>query len=92
MGALLPCYWINWRVGKTLVERGSPDPLYQRWIDTYASEEFGAIVSEVLQLTDRIGANLGVEERERMRQHFLTGARYEWMFWEMGYRQQRWPI
>jgi thiaminase/transcriptional activator TenA len=92
VAALLPCYWIYWQVGRTLVEKGSADPLYQRWIDTYGGEEFGAIVSEVLALTDRIGADLGAGERERMRRHFLTTARYEWMFWEMGYRRERWPI
>jgi thiaminase/transcriptional activator TenA len=92
VAALLPCYWIYWQVGRTLLEQGSPDPLYQRWIDTYGGEEFGAIVSEVLALTDRVGADLGAGERERMRRHFLTSARYEWMFWEMGYREERWPI
>ena len=92
LGALLSCYWIYWQVGKTLLEQGSPDPLYQRWIDTYGGEEFAAVVSEVLALTDRVGADLGAGERERMRHHFLTTARYEWMFWEMGYRRERWPI
>ena len=92
LAALLPCYWIYWQVGKTLLERGSPNPLYQRWIDTYGGEAFGAVASDVLALTDRIGADLGAGERERMRHHFLTTARYEWMFWEMGYRQERWPI
>ena len=42
VAALLPCYWIYWEVGKTLERAGSPDPLYARWIGTYASEEFGA--------------------------------------------------
>jgi thiaminase/transcriptional activator TenA len=92
LGALLPCYWIYWQVGKELLEHGSPDPLYQRWIDTYGGEEFGAVVSEVLTLTDRLGVDLGAGERERMRQHFLATARYEWMFWDMGYRRERWPI
>jgi thiaminase (transcriptional activator TenA) len=92
VAVLLPCYWIYWQVGRTLLEKGSPDPLYQRWIDTYGGEEFGAVVSEVLALTDRVGVDLGAGERERMRHHFLTTARYEWMFWEMGYRQERWPI
>ncbi len=92
VATLLPCYWIYWQVGRRLLDTGSPNPLYQRWIDTYGGEEFGAIVSEVLALTDRIGADLGAGDRERMRRHFLTTARYEWMFWEMGYRQERWPI
>jgi hypothetical protein len=49
MAALLPCYWIYWEVGKELERRGSPDPLYTRWIGTYASGEFGALVEAVLE-------------------------------------------
>src|ERR1700675_636316 len=52
VAALLPCYWIYWEVGKTLERAGSPDPLYARWIGTYASEEFGAVVRAVLACTD----------------------------------------
>jgi thiaminase/transcriptional activator TenA len=92
LAALLPCYWIYQRVGGALLERGSPDPLYRRWIDTYGGEEFAVVVAEVLASTDRLGAEVGVRERERMRQRFQTSARYEWMFWEMGYRQEHWPI
>ena len=44
LGALLPCYWIYWEVGYQLRERGSPDPLYQRWIATYGGEEYGPYV------------------------------------------------
>jgi thiaminase/transcriptional activator TenA len=92
LAALLPCYWIYWKVGKALLAKGSPDPLYQRWIDTYGGEEFARVVTEVHRLTDRIGADLTDSERERMKRHFATTSRYEWMFWEMGYQQERWPI
>jgi thiaminase/transcriptional activator TenA len=27
-----------------------------------------------------------------MRRHFVTTSRYEWMFWEMGYQRERWPV
>ena len=47
LAALLPCYWIYWEVGKELERAGSPDPLYARWIGTYASEEFGSLVRAV---------------------------------------------
>ncbi len=92
VAALLPCYWIYWEVGKALEARGSPDPLYARWIRTYASEEFAEIVRAVLDLTDRLAPALGEPEREAMRRHFLTTSRYEWMFWEMAYRLESWPI
>ena len=92
IGAVLPCYWIYWEVGKELRRRGSPDPRYQRWIDTYGGEEFGAAVRAVLAVTDELGPVLAPRERERVHQHFRVTSRYEWMFWDMGYRKQTWPI
>jgi thiaminase/transcriptional activator TenA len=92
LGALLPCYWIYWEVGKQLRGRGSPDMLYRRWIETYGGEEYAAIVKAVLALTDRVGENLSTSERNSVLGHFQTTARYEWMFWDMGHRQQQWPI
>jgi thiaminase (transcriptional activator TenA) len=92
IGAVLPCYWIYWEVGKELQRRGSPDPRYQRWIDTYGGAEFGAAVRAVLAVADELGPVLAPRERERMHQHFRVTSRYEWMFWDMGYRKQTWPI
>jgi thiaminase/transcriptional activator TenA len=92
LGAVLPCYWIYWEVGKALLERGSPDPLYQRWIDTYGGEPFAAIVRAVLDLTDRVGGQLADGESERMARHCVQTSRYEWMFWNMGYHLEAWPI
>jgi thiaminase/transcriptional activator TenA len=92
IAALLPCYWIYWEVGKELERAGSPDALYARWIGTYASEEFGGVVCAVLDATERTAARVGDAERETMRRHFVTTSRYEWMFWEMGYRRESWPL
>jgi len=92
IAALLPCYWIYWEVGKALERAGSPDPLYARWIGTYASDAFGDAVRGVLAATDAVAAAVGAAEREAMGQHFVTTSRYEWMFWEMGYRRERWPV
>ena len=92
LGAVLPCYWIYWEVGKELLGRGSPDPLYQRWIDTYGGEEFAAVVRQVLALADRIGPGLSRAERERLQAHFVLTSRYEWMFWDMAWRQEAWPV
>jgi thiaminase/transcriptional activator TenA len=92
LGAVLPCYWIYWEVGKALRERGSPDPLYGRWIDTYGGEEFGEIVRAVIKLTDRLGPQLSDAERRRMDERFKVTSRYEWMFWDSGWRREAWPI
>jgi thiaminase/transcriptional activator TenA len=92
LAALLPCYWIYWEVGKALERKGSPSELYRRWIATYASAEFGTLVSAVLEAADQTAERLRPDELDAMRRHFITTSRYEWMFWEMGYRREQWPL
>ena len=92
VGAVLPCYWIYWEVGQELLRRGSPDPRYQQWIDMYGSEEFGEVVQAVIDVTDAMGPGLGAAERDRVHRHFRITSRYEWMFWDMGYRKEAWPV
>lgn len=91
LAALLPCYWIYWEVGKELERAGSADPLYKRWIGTYASEEFGSVVRAVLSASDQVADGLRPGEREAMKAHFVATSRYEWMFWDMGLRREAWP-
>jgi thiaminase (transcriptional activator TenA) len=92
VGAVLPCYWIYARVGEALLAAGSPDPLYARWIAMYGGPAFQAVVDAVLAETDRVGATLADVELGRMREHFTTTSRYEWMFWDAGWRREEWPV
>ncbi|HEY2203868.1 MAG TPA: thiaminase II [Pseudonocardia sp.] len=92
LGAVLPCYWIYARVGEALLDRSSPDPLYARWIAMYGGEDYRSVVDAVLALTDRVGAELSPVELGRVVGHFTTTSRYEWMFWDAGFRRETWPI
>jgi len=75
-----------------ICQHGSPNPLYQRWIDTYASEAFGGVVREVPAMTDSVAETLTDAQRAAMQAHFVMTSRYEWMFWDMGYRQEAWAV
>lgn len=92
LSSVLPCYWIYLEVGKELGRRGSPNPLFQRWVDTYGSADFETAVTSVLALADRLGQRLGVDERDRCRDRFVQASRYEWMFWDAAWREEGWPI
>ena len=87
VAAVLPCYWIYREVGRELARKGSPDPRYQRWIDTYADEAFDALVEEVLAVTDA----LPVTDEQLLHDRFATAARFEWMFWDAAWRREQWP-
>jgi thiaminase/transcriptional activator TenA len=92
LSAALPCYWIYLEVGKALAREGSPNRLYQRWIDNYGSADYERTVEAVLGIMDESAKEEGTAARSRMIRHFVTTSRYEWMFWDMGYRQEAWPV
>ena len=92
VAAVLPCYWIYWEVGKELLRLGSPDPRYQRWISAYAAPEYGEVVASVIAEVDRVAPTVSDAERDLMSRHFVTTSRYEWMFWEAGFRRESWPV
>lgn len=92
LGAILPCYWIYHEVGKELQKSGSPHPLYQQWIATYGGEEFGEIVQAVLEIVDRQLSRLNLEQKAAVESHFIQASRLEFLFWDMGYHRQGWPV
>jgi thiaminase (transcriptional activator TenA) len=92
LGGLLPCYWVYWEVGKELELKGSPEPLFQRWIATYSSAEFAGVTRAMIDATDLTAAGLLPGELDAMRRCFVITSRYEWMFWDMAWRRESWPV
>jgi thiaminase/transcriptional activator TenA len=88
--ALLPCMWGYAELGQALAAQGrSPDDRYARWVDMYASAEFGELADWCRALVDRLGAALAEGGRARLERAFLTSSRYELAFWEMAWSRQR---
>jgi thiaminase/transcriptional activator TenA len=92
LAGVVPCFWIYAEVGKNLKEAGSPNPVYQRWIDSYGGDEYLHEVQLLLDLTDQVGAALSPDAQASARANFRVAARYEWMFWDAAYRLEQWPV
>ncbi|MCY4580461.1 MAG: thiaminase II [Chloroflexi bacterium] len=92
--AILPCMWGYSEIGQMLYDRGLPEdaPLYTRWIEMYNSQEFAELAARMRQFLDRIAAECGENELERMREAFVTGSRYEYMFWDAAWRMEEWSV
>jgi thiaminase/transcriptional activator TenA len=84
--ALLPCMWGYAEIGQRLAAREPPpaDPRYARWIETYAGPEFAELADWCRGLVDRLAADAGEAERERMRRAFLVCSEHELAFWDVG--------
>ena len=91
VAALLPCQWGYCEIGQTLARCGKPAtvPFYGQWIDMYASPEFAALATWLRELLDAL---TGTASEERLTEIFCASARYEYLFWEMAYRMENWPL
>lgn len=94
MAAILPCQWGYCEIASRLAERGEPahQPLYVEWIRMYTSPEFKELAEWARGLLDGLAEGLGDEELKKLEEHFVVSSRYEYMFWEMSYTEEIWPV
>ena len=90
LAAVLPCYWVYLEAGKHLAKAGSPDPEYARWIKQYAGEAFDEPVQAVLRIMDTVAAEESEAARQRAMAIYQRSTRYEYLFWDMAWREEQW--
>lgn len=90
----LPCAWIYCVVGQHLLRKGPPPKShpYRDWLMLYASPEFAEVGRWMRGKVDRWSKTVSAAERGRMEEAFIISSRYEWMFWEMAWKEEAWPI
>ena len=88
--ALLPCPWAYHDLRHELGQ--SEHPLYGQWTGFYVSGALQESVDAWRGFVDTAAQQAGQAELDAMREGFLTSSRYEYMFWEMAYRKEQWPV
>jgi thiaminase/transcriptional activator TenA len=91
LAALLPCPLTYWEIGVQLKEEITPNAShpFQPWIDFYARSE---TTQQLMHRLDQWAETANADERARMTDHFLTSCRMEYLFWEMAYNLEAWPV
>ncbi len=90
----LPCAWIYCVVGQHLLKNGPPQKShpYRDWLLLYASPEFAEVQQWMRKKVDAWAKEASEAERRRMEEAFVISSRYEWMFWEMAWNEEEWPV
>ena len=90
----LPCAWIYCVVGQHLLRKGLPpkNHPYRDWLMLYASPEFADVQRWMRKQVDQWAKTAGADEKKRMEDSFIISSRYEWMFWEMAWNEEKWPV
>ncbi len=93
LAALLPCSWGYGEIGLRLRGKGLPPVAqYAKWIETYASAGYQEIVEWLRTLFDEVLGDLGGMQRSRLQETFDTSSRWEYLFWEMAWKMEGWPV
>lgn len=82
-------YYDTWNAVKHKTPQDSP---YASWIANWTNPAFGQYVDWLGGVVDRLVEARVAGNLDRLRVIFLTTVRYEYMFWEMCYRQEQWPV
>ena len=90
----LPCAWIYCVVGKHLLRKGAPpkNHPYRDWLMLYASPEFAGVQKWMRKKVDQWAKEVSRDEKKRMEESFIISSRYEWMFWDMAFVEEEWPV
>ena len=90
----LPCAWIYCVVGQHLLKKGLPkkNHPYRDWLMLYASPEFAEVQRWMRKKVDQWAKEAERAEKKRMEEAFVVSSRYEWMFWEMAWNEEEWPV
>ena len=88
LAAVLPCFRVYAEVGRyVLARRPAGDHPYGAWIDAYAAPEFDTAVRSAEAYLDSVASN-----REHVLTAYRRSTRFEWMFWDAGWRREAWPV
>jgi thiaminase/transcriptional activator TenA len=94
VAAILPCQWGYAEIGSVLARQANrgAETRYREWIKMYSSPEFIAGAQALRGLLDRMTRGWPPSATEPLKRHFLTSSRFEYLFWDMAYTRESWPL
>jgi thiaminase/transcriptional activator TenA len=90
--SILPCYWSYQEIGEKLVKEPGIRRVrvYREWAETYVSKEYVDLVTRLRSLVDENAEK--ISDKDKAVELFLLSSRYEYMFWDMAYKMEKWPV
>jgi len=93
LAALIPCGVGYAEIGLRLASLlNATDHPYRQWIVTYAGDEYQGYAEWMTRTFDYLAEDASQRAKERLKELFVLGCRYEWLFWEMAWSEGSWPM
>ena len=94
VAAILPCMWGYLEIADRLVEKFGiqEDNLYKNWLEMYTSDEFREQTYYFKDLINQIALPKTSDELDYLEEIFVNTTKYEYLFWDMAYKQESWQV
>jgi thiaminase/transcriptional activator TenA len=87
IAAVLPCFWVYREVGLHILQQSAPNNCFEKWIETYAGDDFGKAVDEAIDIFDTLAEQSDAKVRASMMNAFYNSTCLEWHFWNDAYKK-----
>jgi thiaminase/transcriptional activator TenA len=92
LAAMMACPWTYLELGvKFARSRAMTHQIYGPWLSIYQSQAMNSWLEELKAIIDRVTSSATPRIKRHMIHSFVTGCKFECMFWDMAYRMERWP-
>ncbi len=93
VAAVLPCAWGHVEIGQRLARQSiPPGRRYGRWIDLYSGPMAAGLARHGRELLDQLAETSDSRSLTCAEEAFAVSCRYEWMFWQMCWQGESWPV
>jgi thiaminase/transcriptional activator TenA len=87
IAALVPCFWVYREIGLFIAKGANKNNPYERWIETYSSDDFSRTVDEIIGIFDELAKQTSCEIQDKMLDSFYKTTCLEWHFWNDSYNK-----
>ncbi len=91
LATVFPCAWTYYDYACRLKAQYADkleNNFYKSWIESYSRPEFLESFEWFYDALDELVANKTKEEREKIAQIFISSVEFEYLFWDMAYKQE----
>jgi len=93
LAILVPCACGYVEIAKRLGSRGVPENrFYKDWIETYSSAEFSEFADWLIARMNQHAEGATGRRREHWYRLYEQSTRYEYLFFEMSWNREGWPV
>ena len=93
LASFTPCSWSYGELGRPYAPKRPIDqPAYDRWFEFFSGTEYWETLEAGKSRLDRLCAGLGEAEMRRVSDIFRVSSQLEYLFWDMAYAMQGWPV